>query len=156
MGKPLSILCVHGIGHQELDPDLESSWSDAIVQALQTFDPAAAPAIDFVQYDALFDHAPLDLATYGEAMAKLMASAIVHEIGDVFAPSRDFGELPEKIRWTAGMIAQWSTEPDLRQRARDAVLAAVARGQYDAVLAHSMGSLICYDAFARDPAAIAG
>lgn len=72
MVKPLSILCVHGIGHGDFDPDLEGSWSKAICDGLVAWNLKLQGAItcDFLKFDSLF-------------------------------------EVPDKIRWTASMVAQW-------------------------------------------------
>ena len=156
MASSLTILCVHGVGHQELDPEVRSRWQNAITAAIRAWDPALEPTIDFLDYDALFDHAPLNLATYGLAMGKLLTSALVYGVGDLFEPTRGLGEVPEKIKWTAGMVAQWSTEEALRSKTRNAVLAQMKKKSYDVVCAHSLGSLICYDSFALNPAAIQG
>ncbi|HWZ73634.1 MAG TPA: caspase family protein [Casimicrobiaceae bacterium] len=156
MASSLTILCVHGVGHQELDPDVRAAWQTAITAAVRTWDPNVQPTIDFLEYDALFDHAPLNLATYGIAMGKLLASAIVHGVGDAVEATRGLGDVPEKVKWTAGMVAQWSTEDELRANTRNAVLAQMKKKSYDVVCAHSLGSLISYDTFARNPAAIQG
>jgi hypothetical protein len=153
MSKPLALLCVHGVGHQEADPQFEASWREAITAALRAHDPGAQPEIDFLHYDEIFDHAPLDAATYAKAMAQLLKSAVVHSIGDLFERTRG---LSERVGWTAGMVAQWSTEPVLRGRTRTALLAQLKAKPYDAVLGHSLGSLICYDTFVRNPQAASG
>lgn len=151
MSKPLSLLCVHGVGHQEVDPDFRSSWTKAITFAMQSYDPELEPTIDFLEYDDLFDHAALNPVTYGLAFGKLLASMVIHGIGDALPRTRGLGDVPETIKWTAGMVAQWSTESTLRASSRDAVLKKMQSKSYDAVLAHSLGSLICYDTFVRNP-----
>lgn len=154
MPKPLTLLCVHGIGHQETDPDFRASWIKAITLAVQSCDPELVPSIDFLEYDDLFDHAPLNPLTYGMAFTKLLASAVIHGIGDMLPRSRGFGDVPETIKWTAGMVAQWSTETALRANTRDRLLAQIKTKPYHAVFAHSLGSLVCYDTFAQNPEAI--
>lgn len=156
MARSLTVLCVHGVGHQELDPNFRSAWQQSIISAIRAWDSTLQPTIDFVDYDDLFDHAPLNLVTYGLAMAKLLASTVVHGIGDLVEPTRAFGDVPEKIKWSAGMIAQWSTEDPLRAATRNAILAQMKAKDYDVVCAHSLGSLISYDTFAQNPVAIAG
>jgi hypothetical protein len=155
MPDQLSVLCVHGIGHGDVDPQLIPSWRDAITLDLQRWAPGLHVNFDFLFIDDLFDHAPLDAATCAEAVAKLAASGIVHGIGDLLPGSRGLFDLPEQIRWTAGMIAQWATEDQLRDRLRSRVLGAVQAKRPDVVCAHSLGSLICYDAFRRNPGTVA-
>lgn len=157
MPDRLSVLCVHGIGHGDVDPGLIPSWRDAITADLQRWNPGLQVDFDFLFYDDLFDHAPLDAAAYADALARLAASGVVHgNIGDLFPGSRGLFDLPDQVRWTAGMIAQWATEGRLRERLRTLVLGAVRARPPDVVCAHSLGSLICYDAFQRNPDAVSG
>ena len=149
MPDQLSVLCVHGIGHGDSDPSLVTSWTDAITQDLQRWNPNLAVTCDFLRYDSFFDHAPLNLATYAKAFAKLLASGVIHGIGDLVPGARGLFDLPEQIRSTAGMIAQWASEDDLRKTLRDQILSTLRSKTYDVVCAHSLGSLICYDTFRR-------
>ena len=154
MSGRLSLLCVHGVGHAEIDSGFQQSWSKAITHAIGSVDPDVQLTIDFVLYDDLFDRAPLNPLTYAAASAKLLASAVVHGIGDLLPGARGIGDIPAVIKWTAGMVAQWSTDEELRNDLRRAILDKLEARTYDMVLAHSLGSLICYDTFVRNPAAI--
>ena len=156
MPDRLSILCVHGIGHGDVDPLLVPSWRDAITADLQRWTPGLQVNFDFLFFDNLFEQAPLDAATYAEALARLAFSGIVHGIGDILPGARDLSDLPLQARWTAGMIAQWSIDERLRGQLRSLVLRAVAAKQPDIVCAHSLGSVICYDAFQRNPGSLHG
>jgi len=156
MAREIHVLAVHGIAHGDADAHLVPSWTEAIDTGIRRWNPDAAVGIDFLRYDDLFDHAPLNFLVYGEALAKLMASGVIHGIGDWFAGTRGLEDIPDRIRWTAGMIAQWASEDDLRERLRARLLAAMQLKDYDAVCAHSLGSLVSYDTFARNPEAIAG
>src|SRR5436190_23551034 len=103
MARQLSILCVHGIGHGDADEAMPKWWTEAITTDIHRWDADLQVEVDFLRYDDLFDHAPLDMAVYGEALARLMASGILHGIGDFFADTRGLGDVPDLIRWTAGM-----------------------------------------------------
>ena len=151
MPDRLSILCVHGIGHGDADAGLIPSWRDTITLDLQRWKPGLQVDFTFLAYDDEFDHAPLDAGTYAAAVAKLMASGIVHGIGDLLPGSRGLFDVPDQVRWTAGMIAQWATEDRLRERLRTRVLDVVASSRPDVVCAHSLGTLVCYDTFQRNP-----
>ena len=155
MTSPLRILCVHGVGHKELDAGYTQLWVDAITSSLRQSDPSAQPVIDFVEYDDLFEKAELNFGTYAKAISALLASYVTHGIAGAFGV-RGFFDFPQQLRWTAGMIVQWSSEENLRTQANRAVLKALAANDYDVVCAHSLGSLIAYDTFARNPDAIAG
>jgi metacaspase-1 len=150
MSKHLSLLCVHGVSHSEIDPDFRASWIKAITTAVQSCDPELKPEIDFLEYDDLFDKAPLNLVTYGLALGKLLVSAAVHGVGDALPGARGLRDVPEIVKWTAGMVAQWSTDAVLREKLRETLSEKMRSRSYDVVLAHSLGSLICYDTFVRD------
>src|SRR5262249_36524483 len=129
-----------------------------ISDGLTAWNPAlqGAVACDFLKYDPLFEKAPLHSATYASALASLLASGVVHGIGDLFTRSRALFDIPDKVRWTAGMVAQWASDEVLRENARDFILKKLKAGSYDVICAHSLGSLICYDTFLRNPAALSG
>ena len=156
--QTIRALCIHGVGHGDADPQLIDSWKDAITQGVRRWNPDQDVDLDFVPYDDLFDGAPLDAATVAEALAKLSLNGFVHGLGDLLGLSRDFGGLQATLRWTAGMVAQWAQDADLRAEARQRVLKHTSQFEPDVVLAHSLGSLISYDAFARveNEAAIQG
>jgi hypothetical protein len=156
MSKEISLLCVHGVSHSEIDAEFRHSWTEAITRAVQSCDPDLQPTIDFLEYDDLFSKAPLNLVTYGVALGKLLTSSVVHGIGDLLPRTRGVEDIPQVIRWTAGMVAQWSTDDELRENLRDLILKKMRSNSYDVVLAHSLGSLICYDTFVRNADEIEG
>jgi metacaspase-1 len=153
---PLSVLCIHGVGHGDQDTTLVPSWTDAINDDLHRWNPTLEVDLDFFKYDDLFDHAPLNPVIYGEAVAHLTASGVIHGIGDLLGGARGLLDVPEQVRWTAGMIAQWASEDALRAKLRQRVLDKMNEQSYDAVFAHSLGSLLSYDTFRRNPRVIAG
>ncbi len=53
MAKPLSILCAHGMGHGDLDPSLERSWSKAISGGLVAWNELQDPITCDTRHRAL-------------------------------------------------------------------------------------------------------
>jgi len=145
----LRILCVHGIGHQENDPNFEGSWTEAISAGVGRWAPGLGLQIEFVRYDELFAIDPPSALDVAEALVKLGTSGLIHGIGDLFRRRRGFGDISEAVRWTAGMVVQWAENDKLRQAARECVLEHTQRFKPHAVVAHSLGTLLSYDAFAR-------
>src|SRR5262245_20420148 len=145
----LRILCVHGVGHQEKDPAYESTWRDAIRDGLADWTRERAVEIEFVAYDSFFAADPPGAVDVAKAVAKMGVSGAWYSISDFFHRRRGFGDLSESVRWTAGMVVQWAENDDLRRDARRAVLDHVERMQPHVVLAHSLGTLLAYDAFGR-------
>lgn len=158
MANSISVLCVHGVGHGDADPALEDHWTEAIAAGLAGWLPEGTAQVhcDFLKYDTLFEKAPLNAASYASAFASLLASGVVHGSGDAFRRERAIFEFPDQLRWTAGMVAQWASDARLRDEARAFLLKKLNAGNYDLVLGHSLGSLICYDSFRRNPEAIRG
>ena len=99
--------------------------------------------------DELFAADPPSALDVARAVVKLGASGIVHGIADLFRRQRGFGDLAESVRWTAGMVVQWAENNRLRASSRQRVLEHTRRFEPEVILAHSLGSLLCYDAFAR-------
>jgi metacaspase-1 len=150
------ILCIHGIGHGDIDRAQQEGWRSAITQAIQRWDPRAASQIDFVLYDDLFANVRINAVTIAKALAKLLAGGVSSAASDVedwvsglFPQVRAFGGLSEEVRWTAGMVVQWVEDDQLKADARGRVLDYMDRFKPDVICAHSLGSLIAYDTFAR-------
>jgi hypothetical protein len=155
MSKTINILCVHGVGHGEADPQLIPSWTAAITQAVERWNPDAEVTLDFLRYDDYFQSAEHNIATYAEAVGRLLTSGVINGLGDFFKPSRGwFDNIPQRLRWTAGMVAQWAAEEDLREQTRNVLLDQLKTKNYDLVCAHSLGSLICYDTFRQNMEAV--
>src|SRR5947209_1050841 len=114
MPAPLHVLCIHGVAHEEANAGFRTSWIAAIHAATQAAGATQPPTIDFLDYDDLFDHAPLNPLTYAEALARFLRSYVTSTFQDVVGGARGLLDVPQEIRWTAGMAAQWSTEPALR------------------------------------------
>src|SRR5262249_34568157 len=126
-GKPMSdthlvVLCVHGVGHGDTDPNLQPAWTGAISEGLQRWNPNCQVQCEFVKYDDLFAAQPLDPAVVAEALAKLTLSGVVNGLNDFLGLSRALGGIPEALRWTAGMVAQWADNEDLREATRERLL----------------------------------
>ena len=136
----MNILCIHGVGHAEARADWGNDWCDSILKGIGEWRPALATNVQFEQfaYDQQFADAPLNTFVYLQALASLSTSWVGQALG------RDLEQGPS-LRWTAGMVAQWSTNPALRANLRRVLVATINRFKPDLIVAHSLGSLICYD-----------
>jgi hypothetical protein len=145
--KLITMLCVHGLGDHRTS-DWETSWAAAVDAAFPKI-PGLRPVFKFVTYDDIFaeiDITPLDCAA---ALWKLGTSGL-------FGPARARGvltDIAERIKWTAGYVVAWVEREDFQRQSRKRILDAVAQYQPDVILAHSLGSLVTYDAFSHDDAA---
>jgi len=159
----LKILLVHGVGHAER-PDnqpWENPWEEAITAGLQYFGPGLTPTYERFDYDALFT-GKFNLLTDLAAAARLGFAPVGATISDAadavtgwFRPKRGLLDWTKPIAraadgWHAGMVAEWDQKTQLRQQLRQMLLSKIAAVQPDVILAHSLGSIICYDTFTSD------
>ncbi|MBS4098978.1 MAG: caspase family protein [Sulfuricella sp.] len=157
----MKILCVHGVGHKEKDigskDDFTVAWKNAVIKSLGTWGVAEKKLqFEFLHYDQLFEEAGIGPDDYAVGAVELLTSGVVHTAEDWintvagwFGGKRDLADIPDTVRWTAGMVAQWAADEELRDK--------LVKNLYDhmdgcdIVLAHSLGTLFCYDAFLRKP-----
>ena len=104
-------------------------------------------------YDDRFSEQNLSAADVMQASFQLLGSGIWHGVGDLFRRRRGMlGGVSKKVRWTAGMVVQWRENEALRKQLTKDFEDAVR--DFDdgphAILAHSLGSLVTYDALLRD------
>lgn len=155
-GPALKILCVHGVGDHHTDNSWQGTWIAAILAGLRRWNANATIDPVFELYDDLFDTADLNAGTVAAALWKLGSSGIWHGIGDIFRRPRGLMDVPTELRWTAGMVAQWADDEDLRSEARGRVAAKITAENPSVIAAHSLGSLICYDTFRLMPDLLKG
>ena len=119
-------------------------------------DQAAFPAVEglsldfrFVTYDDIFEETDISFADTAAALWKLTKSG-VSAIG-----RRERGviaDISDKIRWTAGYVVAWVEDEGFKRQSRKRVLDAVREHKPDVILAHSLGSLVTYNAFSHPDA----
>lgn len=148
----MKILLIHGVGHKEMSGSWDEEWKSAIANAVGSVNATETLQFDKFAYDDVFAKAELNAGVVAEALARLLASGVWHGIGDIIA-SRGFGD---DFRWTAGMVAQWAADQNLRAKCNAELVKKMAAFQPDVVCAHSLGSLIAYDTFAGNPQTVAG
>jgi hypothetical protein len=82
-----------------------------------------------------------------KALVKLGWNGLSSVVSDLVERTRGLAEVPDLLRWTAGLIVQWIEDDGLRAATRARVLERFGGAtRWDVVTAHSLGSLICYDA----------
>jgi metacaspase-1 len=159
MGKKLKVLALHGVGGHEIEGKWEERWSQAIDESLTRISSSVETQLSFLHYDDIFDAQSITASGTFEAVAKLGASGLCHGIGDVlggvFSRPRARGRaagpksIPDRLRWTAGMVVQWAEDESIRKLSRKRLAQKIRSVEPDVILAHSLGSLIAYDTFVR-------
>lgn len=145
--KVLKVLGVHGLGDQRASGWAEV-WTGALESAFPNV-PGLAITPEFMSYDDIFETTEISFAESVSAIWKLAKSG-VSEIG-----RRDRGfvsDISDRIKWTAGYVVAWAEDEKFQQKTRNRVFAAIREHQPDIVLAHSLGSLITYNAFTHSDA----
>ncbi|PWV98794.1 caspase domain-containing protein [Hoeflea marina] len=148
MAKKLKVLGVHGLGDHRTTP-WEAEWREAIAGALDS-DPATL-LLEFegTRYDPIFERTKISFAETMGALWKLGRSGFA-QIG---RQGRGIGDVADRIRWTAGYVVAWVDDTGFQAQTRKLVLDHVRAFKPDVILAHSLGSLITYNAFSHPDAA---
>ncbi|WP_425994431.1 caspase family protein [Caulobacter sp. DWR1-3-2b1] len=145
--KTIRILGVHGLGDQRSSP-----WKDDWERCVRkTFASDADITLEFrfVTYDPIFETTKISFAETMKALWKLSRSG-VSQIG-----RRERGlvsDVSDKVRWTAGYVVAWVEDKAFQAQTRQLMLDTVKDFAPDVILAHSLGSLVTYNAFSHEDA----
>lgn len=147
MKRELKILCFHGLGGQSAS-GWQSVWSTTI-KSIFAADPVIGFDLAFPSYDPIFEKTDLSSRETFVALWKLAQSGLPG-IG-----RRDrsvVSDVSEQVRWTAGYVVAWIEDEAFQTATRKFVLDQIRAEKPDAILAHSLGSLITYNAFSHPDA----
>mgnify|MGYP005840198155 CR=1 FL=1 len=170
--RPLKVLGIHGLGDQR-ESGWAEAWRDTILNlpVVRTSSGAgsAPPVVEFVgfAYDDIFAGTEVSWLEAWNAFVKLLGSGITSLFrrgrnvpgGEPsLSPSardlRDRGwwsRAKHDIHWSAGYVVAWLEDRQFRAATRRRLLSALEAVKPDVVLAHSLGSLIAYEALATSP-----
>jgi metacaspase-1 len=147
MPSTIKVLCLHGLGdHRGLD--WGGAWAEAMKPALSgqqevTFE------FHFSTYDPIFEQTEISFGETMSAIWKLSRSGAAN----AFRRQRGvLSNISDRVRWTAGYVVAWVEDRKFQARTRAHLLAEIAAFQPDVILAHSLGSLISYNALSHEDA----
>ena len=145
--KKLKILGVHGLGDHR-----NSTWKDDWKASLLKVFPGQQEVqleFAFLTYDDIFEKVDLSVWETMQALWKLARSGAATALG---RRRGVVGDVSDRIRWTAGYIVAWVEDEQFQRQTRARVLDTVVQEQPDLILAHSLGSLVTYNAFSHPDA----
>jgi hypothetical protein len=147
MPNQLKILCFHGLGDHR-SSNWEQEWQDSVEAAL---DPAEELELlfEFPTYDPIFETVEISFGEAIRAFWKLAKSGV----SQLDRKHRGFfGNISERLRWTAGYVVAWVEYEGFQRETRKFVLNQVKTFKPDLILAHSLGSLVTYNALTHPDA----
>ncbi|NEH61730.1 caspase family protein [Rhizobium ruizarguesonis] len=145
--RQLKILGVHGLGDQRAS-GWAQTWTNALGTAFPKV-PGLAIKPEFMTYDDIFEKTEISFAESVSAVWKLAKSGAT----ETFRRERGIvSDISDRIKWTAGYVVAWVEDENFKRRTRKRVYDAILEHQPDVILAHSLGSLITYNAFAHNDA----
>lgn len=142
----LKLMGVHGLGDQR-----QSTWKNDWPNAIRNVFPVESRELefDFIEYDSIFEKVQVSGWETAAAVAKLATSGV----SSVFPGQRGvLSDLSEKVRWTAGYVVAWVEDEGFKRQTRKRVLDRIRAYKPDVILAHSLGSLVTYNAFSHPDA----
>ncbi len=147
MAEELKILCFHGLGDHRAS-GWEKQWEDTITPLLS---PAGELNLTyaFPNYDPIFEKVDISFTDALGAFWKLAKSGF-SQIGR--RRRGLFGDVSERLRWTAGYVVAWVENDAFQKETREFVLDQIGTFKPDLILAHSLGSLVTYNAITHPDA----
>lgn len=148
MSTALRVLCIHGLGDHR-----QSSWASEWRSAIEAAVGAGAEVpldCHFLTYDPIFERTQISFTETLAAFWKLARSGLGSLTRQARGPLSD---IPDRLRWTAGYVVAWVEDEGFQAETRELLLDAIGNVKPDVILAHSLGSLISYNAFSHEAAA---
>ncbi len=143
MARTIRFLGVHGLGDHR-NSTWMTEWKEAVTAAFGRAVDAEFE-FEFLSYDEIFAQTELSAWDTAQALWKLTSSAassVVRRRGVI-------GDVSDRVRWTAGYVVAWVQDEQFKQQTRELVLDKVASYKPDVLMAHSLGSLVTYNALSH-------
>lgn len=153
----MKILAVHGLGHQELNPQSwQPSWEQAFREVVTRW-RAVNVEVAFAEYDGIFGAAPMTVGGTLDGFGRLLWDEVKYSVVDTLSnlwpfKRRGFGDnAKELLKWKIGMVTQFAEDAKLREKLRASLAAQIKQHDPDVIFAHSLGTLLTYDLFLNPP-----
>src|SRR5688572_16460734 len=142
--KKFKVLGVHGLGDHR-----NSAWKEDWKAALLSVFPSQQEVqleFEFLSYDDIFESVDLSVWETMQAVWKLARSGVTTALGRRRGVIAD---VSDRVRWTAGYVVAWVEDDAFKEKTRARVLETMSSIRPDLVVAHSLGSLVTYNAFSH-------
>lgn len=134
----IKILCIHGLGGH---PD--GQWMNDWERSARSVIPSSDLEFESIEYDRIFEKVKISPSEALGSVFDLLWSGISSPF------RRPKGIVPDFMRFTAGYVAAWLRDEAFQQETREFIYKRVTEVKPTVILAHSLGSLLTYDAFAH-------
>ena len=147
MPNKIRVMCVHGLGDHR-----SSNWKDEWQETIEAvLEPNSNVTFEFrfVTYDPIFEKTKISVAETIAALGKLAWSGA----SNIGRRRRGFiTDATDRVRWTAGYVVAWVEDDGFKETTRQLVHDEIKSFRPDVILAHSLGSLVTYDALSHENA----
>jgi len=153
----MKVFVVHGLGHQERNPDTwQPSWKATLQEMLNKWNRDLTVEVDFAIYDKYFAETPMSvggtLGGFGRLLWDEVRFSVTDKVSALLGRRRGFGEaVSETVKWKIGMVTQFAEDEALRKKLRSELTKQIEKSKPDVVFAHSLGTLLTYDLFLHPP-----
>lgn len=145
--KKIVILGVHGLGDHRRSTWKEA-WEKSVRSAFPTGDTIEL-AFKFITYDPIFEKIEISGWDTAEAIWKLTSSAVT----STFRRNKGvLDDISHATRWTAGYVVAWVENKSFQEKTRKLVLDAIKDYKPNILVAHSLGSMVTYNAITHPDA----
>jgi len=146
-GRTIKVLGIHGLGDHR-DGTWIPRWTSAIDASFPIVGDDTVEC-QYVSYDDIFEDTELSGFEIAGALWKLTKSGI----GSFGRRDRGvFDKATKWVRWSAGYVVAWVEDDEFQEKTRKRLLDAIAEHKPDVIIAHSLGSLIAYNALSHPDA----
>ncbi len=144
----IKLMGVHGLGDHRDYP-----WKEEWTKAIQDRFPGQNDVdleFSFASYDDIFEDIDLSAWQTAKAVGKLLSSGA----GNLFGMRRRgfFDSINHKLRWYAGYVVAWVENEEFQKQTRKRILDRLREEKPDVLMAHSLGSLVTYNALSHPDA----
>ena len=148
---PLRVMAIQGAEDHRGSRGWKDAWQAVLAQGIKRWSSEQTVEYEFVRCDDVFEVARVDVPPLASSLWTILGTDTPRWLNRHRCLNTRLRVAREELRWTAGMLVQWMSDERFRSQARQRVMDLVDRFKPDVICAHSLGSLVAYDALVRVP-----